>query len=40
MYSCMSGRSGGDTLQMRFDGRSFVAAQPYEEVVAGSGGGS
>ncbi|HHJ98754.1 MAG TPA: AIM24 family protein [Actinobacteria bacterium] len=34
------GRASGETLQMRFDGQGFVVVQPYEEVVAASGGGS
>jgi len=34
------GRASGETFQMRFDGQGFVVIQPYEEIVAPSGGGS
>lgn len=34
------GRASGETFQMRFDGQGFVVVQPYEEVVASSGGGA
>lgn len=32
------GRASGETFQMRFDGQGFVVVQPYEEIVATSGG--
>lgn len=34
------GRASGETFQMRFDGQGFVVVQPYEEIVAASGGGA
>lgn len=34
------GRASGETFQMRFDGTGFVVVQPYEEIVAASGGGA
>jgi uncharacterized protein (AIM24 family) len=34
------GRASGETFQMRFEGTGFVVLQPFEEVVATSGGGA